>query len=103
MATMSMMKKALHMGTRDTERAARIFLEDLPLGPSHATRFLCAIGARRGILPGLHPAQIVRRHGPHDSLGYPSLRKADSTPVSAGHHTEMHHTGDTTRRRQAHG
>jgi hypothetical protein len=28
-ATMSMMKKALHMGTRDTERAARIFLEDL--------------------------------------------------------------------------
>ncbi len=29
-ATMSMMKKALHMGIRDTERAARIFLEDLP-------------------------------------------------------------------------
>ncbi len=29
MATMSMMKKALHMGTRDTERAARIFLEAL--------------------------------------------------------------------------
>jgi hypothetical protein len=30
MATMSMMKKALHMGMMDTDSAARIFFDDLP-------------------------------------------------------------------------
>ena len=38
MATMSMMKKALHMGTSDTERAARIFLEALRRPKRRTTR-----------------------------------------------------------------
>ncbi len=38
MATMSMMKNALHMGISDTQRAVRIFLDDFSLPKSRTTR-----------------------------------------------------------------
>jgi hypothetical protein len=38
MATMSMMKKALHIGSNDTDRAARIFFDDSSRPKSRTTR-----------------------------------------------------------------
>ena len=67
MATMSMMKKALHMGSRDTERAARIFLDDSRRPKRRTTR-----RARRML--------IGKSRGPS------TMRDMSTTPVSKSDH-----------------
>ena len=61
MATMSMMKKALHIGTRDTERAARIFLEDLPFGWEHSFRASSAVVSVFHLISQGYAADFSRR------------------------------------------
>ena len=67
MATMSMMKKALHMGRSDTERAARIFLDDSRRPKSRTTR------TARRMLMG-------------KSRGPSTIRDIRTTPVSKSDH-----------------